>query len=41
METAVVAVISGASPGDLAALTAASVELQVLAARVQDIRKKP
>ena len=41
METAVVAVMSGASPGDLAALTAASVELQVLAARVQDIRKKP
>ena len=41
METAVVAVMSGASQGDLAALTAASVELQVLAARVQDIRKKP
>ena len=41
METAVAAAMSGASPSDLAALTAASVELQVLAAQVQEIRKKP
>ncbi|MER8394924.1 hypothetical protein NKH10_23885 [Mesorhizobium sp. M1340] len=41
METAVATAMSGASPGDLAALTAASVELQVLAVQVQDIRKRP
>jgi hypothetical protein len=41
MEAAVVTAMSGASPRDLAALTAASVELQVLAAQVQDIRRKP
>lgn len=41
MQTAVVTVMSGTSPADLAALTSASVELQVLAAQVKDIRRQP
>lgn len=41
MEVAVTTALSSASPADLATLTAASVELQVLAAQVHDIRRTP
>jgi hypothetical protein len=41
MEAAVASAMSGTSSSDLAALTAASMELQVLAAQVRDLRKKP
>lgn len=41
MEAAVASVQPGASSSNLAALTAASLELQVIAAQVQDIRRTP
>ncbi|MBY5405934.1 hypothetical protein [Rhizobium leguminosarum] len=41
MDVAAKTAMTGASSDDLAALTAASLELQVVAKQIQDIRKKP
>lgn len=40
MDTATQAVITGASPADIAALTEASIELRILAEKVRDIRTR-